>query len=299
MSGPSVSAAQGSSTFACNKSTISLHWKTQRSRNKRKDTRFYWLVYTAIPGTLGGIVPCSHQPTSVLHTAQVTWNPLKYNLTALWNFDLPACVPSGSLLVFRFTGLGRWCSSLLIGYSSWTFVEGRIPKSRRGGRSSHFIPTNSSARTPATAYFKEKSKQEFPANSASTSSFSASCGPPKRLKDALPNHHSESTAPWEIYAYIIIYLEIYISIGKREKTVYTWMQKLVGGKDSAAVTGLLQLWHAFTTVTSPTCSCATKNRKRGLWLRHPLSEIWLHILQNVPRFRSFMKIHVSPIFKQT
>ena len=48
-------------------------------------------------------------------------NSLKYNLTALRNLDLCTAVPSRSLLVFRFTGLGRWCSSLLIGYSSWIF----------------------------------------------------------------------------------------------------------------------------------------------------------------------------------
>ena len=47
-------------------------------------------------------------------------NSLKYNLTALRNLDLCTAVPSRSLLVFRFTGLGRWCSSLLIGYSSWS-----------------------------------------------------------------------------------------------------------------------------------------------------------------------------------
>ena len=191
---------------------IEKHQEPEAKGRRPDCTDWICLVYPAIPNALGDIVPYHNQPTKGLKAANVTQgtqNPLKYNLTALRNFDL-CNVPSRSLLVLRFTGLGRWCSSLLIGYSSLTFVEGRIPKSRRGGRSSHFIPTNSSARTPATAYFKEKSKQDFPANSASTSSFSASCGPPKRLKDALPNHHSESTAPWEIYAYIIIYLEIYI-----------------------------------------------------------------------------------------
>ena len=38
------------------------------------------------------------------------------------------------------------------------------------------------------------------------------------------------------------------------KPVYTWMQKSAGAKVAAAVAGLLQLWHAFTAVTSLTYS---------------------------------------------
>ena len=95
------------------------------SRSKRKDTRLHWLVYPAIPNTLGGIVPYHHQ---VLNTAHVTQNSLKYNLTALRNFDLCTGIPSGSLLVLRFSDLGHWCRSLLIGYNSWIFVQDRIPK---------------------------------------------------------------------------------------------------------------------------------------------------------------------------
>ena len=61
MSGPSVSAARGSSTFAC----------SNGSRSKHKDTRLHWLVYPAIPNALGGIVPYHHQPTRV-------WTLLKW-----------------------------------------------------------------------------------------------------------------------------------------------------------------------------------------------------------------------------
>jgi hypothetical protein len=81
-----------------------------------------------------------------------------------------------------------------------------------------------------------------------------------------PKHTLYQTSPWEIcLIYIYIYLYIYIfgnpqSSFENEGKPFTHVQKFVGAEDNAPVGGLLQLWQAFTAVTSLTCSCGQKHK---------------------------------------
>ena len=115
VAGPSVSAARSSSAFAC--SNHAMFWQQEQTSGYK----IALVAYPVILSTLGDII-------SVLNSAHETQNSLKYNLTALRNFNLRAAILSGSLRLFRFTSLGCWCSSLLIGYSSWILVQDHIPK---------------------------------------------------------------------------------------------------------------------------------------------------------------------------